>query len=254
MLTELGGKGGSLCELARRGELKCPLMVRATSEDVVTGNIFTCLQAINPRWWLPDLLNTALGCNRFSTQIYRRFTIDLWRKQPTFPAYLLPWEEGKTEVDVEISWENPPTTVFIEMKYGSPLSATTVNNNGHNGHASDQLVRNIRIGLYKCGWYAQNLLFEQAVRDLVVILFAPEIGNTLAAKYRDHSHVIRALPNPSDLRGLPAVPFVGEFSYGELSKILKANTRFMSAAERMLVRLLLDYLELKLHQFRQSKQ
>ena len=118
MLTELGGKGGSLCELARRGELKCPLMVRATSEDILTGNIFTCLQAINPRWWLPDLLNTALGSNRFTTQFYRRFTIDLWRKQPTFPAYLLPWEEGKTEVDVEISWENPPTTVFIEMKYG----------------------------------------------------------------------------------------------------------------------------------------
>ena len=137
---------------------------------------------------------------------------------------------------------------------GSPLSATTVNNNGQNGHASDQLLRNIRIGLYKCGWYAQNLLFEQAVRDLVVILLAPEIGNPLAAKYQDHSNIKRALPHPSDLLGLPAEPFVGEFSYGQLAKILKANTRFMSAAERTLVRLIVDYLELKLHQFRQSKQ
>ncbi len=138
MLTELGEKAAASAKLARRGELKCPLMVRATSEDVVTGNIFTCLQAINPRWWLPDLLNTAIGCNRFSTQILPPLYDRPLAKAAYVPCLLLPWEEGKTDVDVEISWENPPTTVFIEMKYGSPLSATTVNNNGQNGHASDQ--------------------------------------------------------------------------------------------------------------------
>jgi len=61
MLTELGRKGGCLCEPAKKGELRCPLIVRSTSEDVVTGNLFGTLGAINPRWWLPDLLNQALA-------------------------------------------------------------------------------------------------------------------------------------------------------------------------------------------------
>ena len=40
MLTELRGKGGRICQPALDGALRCPLIARPTSEDVVTGNLF----------------------------------------------------------------------------------------------------------------------------------------------------------------------------------------------------------------------
>ena len=156
MLTELNGKGGCVCEPARKGELRCPLIVRPTSEDVVTGELFGILRVLNARWWLPDLLNHALGEVRFQRQVFRDLRIELWQKQRTYPREHLTWTEGQTEVDCIITWENPATTVFIEMKYGSPLSATTANNNGSTGFPSDQLIRNARIGLRENGWFQED--------------------------------------------------------------------------------------------------
>lgn len=130
MLTELYRKGGCLCQPAREGKLRCPLIVRPTSEDVVTGHIFQILGVLNPRWWLPDLLNEALGVTCFRRQVYRRLQIELWQNKPSYPRELLPWDEGSTQVDTTITWENPPTTVYIEMKYGSELSSVTAQNQG----------------------------------------------------------------------------------------------------------------------------
>ncbi len=82
MLTELNGKGGNLCSQARTGAIRCPLIVRSTSEDVITGHLFRSLGYINSRWWLPDLLNKALGSDRFRRQVHRRMKIQLWANQP----------------------------------------------------------------------------------------------------------------------------------------------------------------------------
>ena len=125
MLTELNGKSGCVCESAKTGQIRCPLIIRPTSEDVITGNVFQVLGALNPRWWLPDLLNYGLGAPRFQRQNYRGLKIELWKSRGFFPRELLPWREGRTEVDVTISWENPATTVFLEMKYLSPLSKSS---------------------------------------------------------------------------------------------------------------------------------
>ena len=62
MLVELHGKGGCLCQPARQGKLHCPLIVRPTSEDVVTSHLFQVLQVLNPHWWLADFLNLGPGC------------------------------------------------------------------------------------------------------------------------------------------------------------------------------------------------
>ncbi|MCX7397427.1 MAG: hypothetical protein NT138_07065 [Planctomycetales bacterium] len=105
MLTELNGKGGCVCEPARKGELRCPLIVRPTSEDVVTGELFGILRVLNARWWLPDLLNHALGSERFHRQVFRDLRIELWQKQRTYPRQHLEWTEGQTEVDCVITWE-----------------------------------------------------------------------------------------------------------------------------------------------------
>ena len=57
MLTELHNKGGRVCREARKGNIRCPLIVRPTSEDVITGHMAQAFRVLNPRWFLPDILN-----------------------------------------------------------------------------------------------------------------------------------------------------------------------------------------------------
>lgn len=247
MLTEILGKGGNLCSHARTGEIRCPLIVRSTSEDVITGEVFRALGYLNPRWWLPDLLNTALGACRFRRQVFRRHRIDLWQNQPCYPRELLPWEEGSTQVDAVITWENPETTVFIEAKYGSGLSANVAGDDGRSGYPSDQLVRNIRVGLHRAGWFRTgDRLFSQPPRDLVVLVLAPTKGHPLVQQYRDPERLRAAIPHSDLLTGLPRGPFVGELSYGDIARVLRHQSRWMTKAERQVIHDLTTYLEYKL--------
>lgn len=55
MLTEILGKGGCVCQPAKEGKLRCPLIVRPTSEDVITGHLFQSLRVLNPFWWFGSL-------------------------------------------------------------------------------------------------------------------------------------------------------------------------------------------------------
>ncbi|HWL08248.1 MAG TPA: hypothetical protein VNQ76_07585 [Planctomicrobium sp.] len=247
MLTELQGKSGALCQQAREGEIHCPLIVRPTSEDVITGHLFGTLKMINPRWWLPDLLNQALGTERFRRQVFRDLRIELWQKQPFFPRHLLKWEEGQTEVDVVITWENPVTTVFIEMKYGSPLSAKTANNNGQGSFPADQLIRNARIGLYQCGWYDKERLFEKPRREFVLILLTPTTGNPLVQEYRNPDRLRSSIPHGDRLKTLPKSPFLGELGYRDVVELLKRQQKWLSKPEQRMAEGLKDYLEFKVH-------
>ena len=252
MLTELNGKAGNLCQPAKEGKIRCPLIVRQSSEDVVTGHLFGTLRAINPSFWLPDILNRSLGTQRYHRQVFRNLKIEPWKKQRSFPKNLIPWDEGQTEVDVVITWENPATTVFIEMKYGSKLSATTANNNGHAGFPSDQLIRNARVGLHQCGWYDEERLFDFSPRDFVLILLTPTLGNTLVSEYRDPMRLRAAIPHGDKLSQLPPAPFIGELSYRCVMDLLDSRKRFMTKPERTLVSQLDEYLQLKLSQLKSS--
>lgn len=252
MLTELNGKGGCVCEPARKGELRCPLIVRPNSEDVVTGELFGILRVLNARWWLPDLLNHALGTERFRRQVFRDLRIELWQKQRTYPRQHLTWTEGQTEVDVVITWENPATTVFIEMKYGSPLSATTANNNGSTGFPSDQLIRNARIGLRENGWFHEDLLFHASRRDFVLLLLTPSTGHPLVQEYRDPEKLRTAIPQSERLTELPCSPFIGELSYRDVTNILTQQRKWFSKPEQRLIDNLSEYVNFKLSQLKSS--
>jgi hypothetical protein len=196
MLTELNGKGGNLCSHVKTGEIRCPLIARPNSEDVITGHIFQALGYLNPRWWLPDLLNGALGTIRFRRQVYRGLKIELWQNQPCYPRELLPWAEGSTQVDVVISSENPATTVFIEMKYLSGLSGKVSGDDGRSGFPSDQLIRNIRVGLHRSGYFScDGELFAQSPRDLIVLVMAPTKDHPLVKGYRDPRLLREAIPH-----------------------------------------------------------
>jgi hypothetical protein len=250
VLTELNGKGGCLCEPARKGELRCPLIVRPTSEDVVTGQLFGTLRVLNPRWWLPDFLNQALGTERFRRQVFRDLRIELWQKQRTYPRQHLNWDEGQTEVDVVITWENPATTVFIEMKYGSNLSARTTHNLGTDGFPSDQLIRNARVGLRENGWFDEDLLFDAPKRDFILILLTPIRGNPLVSEYQNQDRLRSAIPHGERLTELPKSPFIGAVGYRDVIDLLTQQRRWFSPPERKLIDGLNEYLTFKLTQLR----
>ena len=241
MLTELYGKGGHVCQPARDGEIRCPLIVRPTSEDVITGHLCLVLRSLNPRWWLPDLLNTALGAPRFRRQVFRRLRIEPWQNRKKFPRELLPWREGSTQVDLTITWENPPTTVFIETKLGADLARKVAGDTGDSGYPSDQLIRNIRVGLWECGWYRRRPLFDLPPSDFVMILLRPQRGHELVKRYRDPEQVRTAIPRGSQLAGLPYTPFLGEASFADVAAILDRNQCWFSRSERVLSRTMVQF-------------
>lgn len=246
MLTELHRKGGRLCQPALDGKLRCPLIVRPTSEDVITGHVVEVLKILNPRWWLPDLLNEALGVRAFHRQVFCGLRIEPWVNKPIYPRELLPWDEGSTQVDVAITWENPPTTVYVEMKYGSKLSSVTSQNHGQHGFPSDQLTRNARVGLLECGYFRLPQLFEEKRRDFLLLVISPELGQPLVARYRDPDHLRAAIPHSNLIPRLPKQPFIGELSYHNIIQILRRQKRWLSRPERLLVEQLTEYLEMKL--------
>ena len=217
---------------------------------MVTGHLFGILKVLNPRWWLPDFLNRGLGAERFRRQVFRKFRVDVWQKQRSYPRHQLHWDEGLTEVDVVITWENPATTVFIEMKYGSALSATTIHNDGKNGFPSDQLIRNARIGLWENGWFDEKLLFDIPTRDFVLLLVTPTGGNPLVSEYRHPERLRAAIPQGDRLSNLPEGPFIGELSYLGIVQLLKDQRRWMTKTERGLVDDLTEYLGFKVRQLR----
>jgi hypothetical protein len=246
VLTELYGKGGGLCQMAKNGQLHCPLIVRPTSEDVITGQLVQALRVLNPRWWLSDLLNNALGGRRFRRQAYRNLRIDPWVNKPPYPRELLPWAEGSTQVDICISYENPPTTVYIEAKYGSGISATTANGDGTHGYPADQITRNLRVGLLDCGWFdGPGSLFDMKPRAFAFILFSPGKAHPLIECYRHPDRVREAIPHADLLTGLPGSPFVGQLSYSDVGRVLGDNRRFLTRPERRIAEDLSAYLEFK---------
>lgn len=245
MLTELHGKAGTLCQPARQGALHCPLIVRRTSEDVIMGHIVQTLRVLNPRWWLPDLLNTALGAERFRRQFFRRLQIEPWVNQPAYPRELLPWEEGSTQVDCEISWENPPTTIFIEAKYQAGLSRTTANSKHQETFPSDQLIRNVRVGLHKCGYFQNASLFPVQPRDFATILLSPNESHPLVDEYRNRTRLLASLPHSHKLVRLPREPFIGAISFGQIQEVLRRQQRWFTRPERIVAERLIDYLNLK---------
>ena len=244
MLTELYGKGGRVCSEAKKGNIRCGLIVRPTSEDVITGELCQAFRVLNPRWWLPDILNVGLNARRFRRQIYRDLKVEPWRNRPRYPRELLPWDEGSTQVDLTVAYENPPTTVYFEVKFLADLSPRVTNAPGN--FPSDQLIRNIRVGLLESGWFTKGDLIAIPPRDFVCILLSPTKGNELVRFYQNPKNLMSAIPHSKKLIGLPKNPFIGELSYGDLVRVLHRQRQWFTRPEKQVLDHLTEYLTFKM--------
>jgi hypothetical protein len=150
---------------------------------------------------------------------------------------------------VTVSWENPPTTIFIEMKFASGLATKTAGGNGE--YPSDQLIRNIRVGLLECGWFQFAGLLPIQPREFAVIVFSPAAGHRQVEHYRDRKKLLASIPHSNQLGGLPSMPFVGEADYGGVAEILRQQRRWSSRPERESLDRLANYLDFKRDQFQQ---
>jgi hypothetical protein len=132
------------------------------------------------------------------------------------------------------------------MKYTANLSAATANGRGQNEFPSDQLIRNIRIGLWRTGSFERASLFEEHPRDFAVIVISPTGVVDLVNRYRDPAHLLKSLPCSDKLRRLPRLDFIGGLSYADIVDILRKALTRVTRPEQILIDDLCKYLEFKL--------
>jgi hypothetical protein len=135
----------------------------------------------------------------------------------------------------------------MNLKYLSGLSGKVSGDDGRSGFPSDQLIRNIRVGLHRSGYFScDGELFAQSPRDLIVLVMAPTKDHPLVKRYRDPRLFREAIPHSDQLIGTPRSPFVGELSYADLASLLRCQSRWFSRPERQVIDALTAYLEYKL--------
>jgi hypothetical protein len=241
--AELNGKGGQVCKHAKAGEIQCPLIIRPTSEDVISANVVGLLKHIRPHLWVGPLLNVGLGTSRFRQVWYKGLRVDLWKRVEKYPAELLDFKEGSTEPDIAISWENPPTTLWIEAKYLSPLAGHTANSK-----TNDQAIRGIRTLLAATGHITTPQLFNRPKRNAVWLALLCSKPEPVVDQYRDRARLMIGIGKPEAVTSLPLAPFVGTITWNDIRDALIHSRRLMSKAEQSISLSLDSYLELKMTQ------
>lgn len=243
--VELNNKAGKVCEQARCGAIKCPLIVRPTSEDVLTGNVFGLLRHIRPHLWLNPLLNQAIDgdpdSGRFRQVWFKDFTIQLWKRQPRFPPELLEFREGRTEPDVVIEWENAPTTLWIEAKYLSGFSAGTANSDDN-----DQVIRGVRTLLAETGYIHPSRLFKLRQRRPLWIALTGNSEDERITKYRSSRSLMQSLGLSAKAVTILPEAMVGSTTWFGLRDLLSLSASRSSFLERCIAGQVKAYLSFKL--------
>ena len=246
MWTELYGKAGRLCDEARSGAKHCPLIVRSTSEDVFFGNVMGTLKNLTAPFWLNDFLNLSLGRTLYRQDSFEELTFRFWDTPVQYPAYLLPFPENPTEVDLTIEFANPDHTIFVEGKYTSPFARWTTRSRG-SGWFNNQVIRNTRVGLWLCGYFRdQPTLFPVRRRRFLFIAVTATKPNPLLHRYRYWPNILADIPNSDRLERPDLFPFVGEITYEDIQAVLRRNQGRFSAPERRFIDDLDNYISLKM--------
>jgi Holliday junction resolvase-like predicted endonuclease len=218
----------------------CPLIVRTTSEDLLTANVFGILKNLDPKIWLRRFLGEAIKEKDFSKHTFEDLSFEFWKRYR--PPLNRKYREGISEVDVTISFKDG--IIFIEAKYLAPVSLKTTND-----VRRDQVIRYLDLAAY------HFLNHPDSVKEFYfVLIMDTDKPPWVLTRYRYNQNLIKGLTNPGFFK--PTVDIgsllskgLGWLSWNQLKKILEVNKlQFRTPVERRFVEDLIVYLDYKIRE------
>lgn len=218
----------------------CPLIVRTTSEDLLTANVFGILKNLDPKIWLRRLLGEAIKGQDFSHHTFENLSFEFWKKYR--PPINRATKEGLSEVDVTLSYNDG--VIFIEAKYLAPISPRTT----HDPHRN-QIIRYLDLAAY------HHLNYPGGVREFYLILITDtEDSPWILTHYRLPKNLLEGLTGPGlfgsrkDLITILAKG-MGWISWHQLKEILKnAREELRTPVEKRFLDDLIAYLAYKIRE------
>ncbi|MBM4307608.1 MAG: hypothetical protein FJ123_12845 [Deltaproteobacteria bacterium] len=257
----------------------CPLIVRTTSEDLLTANVFGILKNLDPTIWLRSFLGEAIKGKDFSRHTFGRqvplpallageghnkneisspgslglclpavgragelhnLSFEFWKRYR--PPVNRKYREGISEVDVTISYKDG--IIFIEAKYLAPVSLRTSNE-----PRRDQVIRYRDLAAY------HFLNHPDTVKEFYfVLIMDTEKPPWVLTRYQHDQNLIKGLTPPGLFRppvatGKLLSKNIGWLTWKQLRKILElVREQFRDEVERKFVDDLIVYLDYKIRE------
>jgi hypothetical protein len=232
--------GKKVCSPNYVRKYNCPLIVRTTSEDLLTANVFGILKNLDPKIWLRSFLREAIKGRDFSGHTFEGLSFEFWKRY--CPPANRKYREGISEVDVTISYKD--RIVFIEAKFLAPVNLRTTSD-----PRRDQIIRYLDLAAY------HFLNHPDHVKEFYfVLIIDTEKPPWILTRYRYNQNLTNGLTNP----GLFEPPVdtvkmlskgIGWLTWKQLRKILDGTkVHFRTEAERKFVEDLIIYLDYKIRE------
>ncbi len=174
--------GKNVCPPFYVRKSNCPLIVRGTSEDLITANVFGILKNLDPKIWLRRLLGEAIKGKDFSGHSFEDLSFSFWKRYR--PPVNRKYREGISEVDLTISYKDG--VIFVEAKYLAPVSLRTTHDKNRN-----QIIRYLDLAAY------HYLYPPNRVKEFYFILITgSEKAPWILKRYRSPHNLQKGLTNP----------------------------------------------------------
>ena len=231
-----GKKLGKICERGYRNGPSCPLILRQSSEDLLTANVFGLLRRLRPALWLEPMLRAAFPRHDVPRLRFKDVTLALWKKIPA-PAERAV-REGFTEVDVYVAFG--VSVLLVESKFTSSLTPATA----HDAQR-DQLIRLIHVAF---SHLVDGEFFPRAPLVLVLGVWGRE--PRLVTTYRNPDAICASVSSiRSREDGIAIARMLSEgvayLSWQRLARLLSAATQQGTALEAALLKDLVAYITAK---------
>jgi hypothetical protein len=216
----------------------CPLIVRTTSEDLLTANVFGILKNLDPKIWLRNFLGEAIKGKDFSRHTFENLSFEFWKKYR--PPVNRKYREGISEVDVTISYKDG--IIFIEAKYLAPVSLRTTSD-----PRRDQIIRYLDLAAY------HYLNHPDRLKEFYfVLIIDTEKPPWILTRYKSQRNLVKGLTHHGlfqvneDIGSLLSKG-VGWLTWKQIRKILQVTREhFPTEGERRFVDDLIIYLDYKI--------
>jgi hypothetical protein len=218
----------------------CPLIVRTTSEDLLTANVFGILKNLDPKIWLRRFLGEAIKGKDFSRHTFDGLSFEFWKRYR--PPLNRKYREGISEVDVTISYKDG--IIFIEAKYLAPVNLRTTSD-----PRRDQIIRYLDLVAYH---YLNHL--DGLKEFYFVLIIDTEKPPWVLTRYRYNQNLTKELTSPGLFKppvdtGRLLSKGVGWLTWSQVKKILEINKlQFRTSTERKFVGDLIAYLDYKIRE------